>query len=110
MSDAFSRAGGSNCCTDAGQRIGRRLQARELLLAFVAAREVALERLALEVVQRAEEVGADVVLMARVVAHATPSTVSWRRIFSRPSRMRPFTVPTGWSSSFAISLWVNPPK
>ena len=92
-----------------GQRLGGRPQPLDLLLALAAAGQVALERVPLELVQRAEEVRADVVLVARVVAHATPST-SWRLIFSSPSRILPFTVPTGSSSSSAICMCVKPPK
>src|SRR5215213_2749262 len=87
------------------QRVGRRAQPRELLLALAATAQVPLEGLALEVVQRAEEVRADVVLMPCVIGHATPST-SCRLILSRPSRIRPFTVPSGSSISRAISFWV----
>ena len=101
ISLAFSPGGGSSCSTDRRQHFRRRAQALDLLLALAAPREMALERLALEVVQRAEEVRADVVLVARVVGHATPSNSS-RLILSRPSRILPFTVPTGSSSSSAI--------
>jgi hypothetical protein len=85
----------------AGQRLGRRAEALDLLLALRAPAQVTLERLALEVVQRAEEVGADVVPVATVLAHATPST-SCRLIFSSPSLILPFTVPTGSFKSSAI--------
>ena len=87
------------------QRVRGRPQARELLLTLAAAAQVALERLALEIVQRTEEVRAHVVLMPHVIGHATPSTSS-RLILSRPSRIRPLTVPSGSSSNVAISLWV----
>ena len=56
-----------------GQRVRGGPQPLELLLAVLAAGDMALERLPLEVVQRIEQVGADVVLVARVVAHATTS-------------------------------------
>ena len=75
------------------------------------ARQKAIEagRMALEVIQRTEEVRAYVVPVARVVAHATPST-SCRLIFSSPSLILPFTVPTGSCSSSAICVCVKPPK
>ena len=42
--------------------------------------------------------------------HVDPRARTARLIFSSPSRMRPFTVPTGSSSSSAIWLCVKPPK
>ena len=105
ISDAFSLAGGSNCCTDPGSASAAGRRRASSSWQSSQPRHMALERLALEIVQRAQQVGADVVLMAHVIGHATPST-SWRLIFSRPSRIRPLTVPSGSSSSFAISFWV----
>ena len=62
--------------------------------------------------ERVEDVGAQVLLVAvvRVVHAVTPSATSARRSFSRPSRIRPFTVPIGISSISAIWLWLKPPK
>ena len=52
------------------------------------------------------------------VAHDIPpsavsgviASASWARIFSRPSRIRPLTVPSGIPSISAISEWLKPPK
>ena len=93
------------------QRVGRHLQVGDLAPALLAGRQVRLEALVLVVGQRAQDVGARVVAMragAHDIASARPP--SWPRSFSRPRRMRPFTVPMGVSSMEAISLWVKPPK
>ena len=93
------------------QRVGRDLQVGDLAPAVRAGRQVRLEALVLVVGQRAQDVGARVVAPgagAHVIASARPP--SWPRSFSRPRRMRPFTVPMGVSSIDAISEWVKPPK
>ena len=76
--------------------------------------EVGLVGLALVLGQRVEHVGARGVLPALVIrAHVHASTApceSASRIFLSPSRIRPFTVPTGASSMSAISTCVKPPK
>jgi hypothetical protein len=59
---------------------------------------VRLERPLLAGVERAEQIGTGVVGEALMVArgHVVASSgVRARRSFSSPSRMRPFTVPTG---------------
>ena len=61
--------------------------------------------------QRVEQVGGEVVLVARVVGvlvHMPSASVA--RIFSIASRIRPFTVPSGMPSTSAISEWLSPPK
>ena len=104
MSDAFNLAGGCNCSTEPGSAsaAGRSRSSSSWHSAQPA--QVALERLPLELGERAEQVGADVVPIARVIGHAMPPTIS-RLIFSSPSRIRPFTVPIGSSSSSAIWVW-----
>ena len=65
----------------------------------------------LGLVERAEQVGAHVLLLGMVAldAHAaTPARLL--RSLSRPSRIRPLTVPMGISSMSAIWLWLKPPK
>ncbi len=70
----------------------------------------------LGLVERTEDPrrGVDLVLarvgrpgLAHAVASVTPAR--WARIFSMPSRIRPFTVPIGVSSMSAISDWLKPP-
>ena len=95
----------------ARQRVGRRGEPLELVLADVALGEVALERLRLVLGQRAEHVDGHVLLVALVLAGAHASSpLSWLRSLSSPSRIRPFTVPIGIDSISAIWLWVKPPK
>ena len=78
--------------------------------------EVALEAGGLVLGQRAQHPGAErvgpLVVIAGGRAHVDgiSSMRSWLRSFSRPSRIRPFTVPTGAPSISAISVWVKPPK
>ena len=93
---------GSNCTAGAARRSSARHDA---------AREVALELGRLVGLERAEHVGGDVVAPALVLGlvHASPSASS-PRIFSSPSRIRPFTVPSGTPSISAISEWLKPPK
>ncbi len=95
-----------------GQRVGGREQVRDLLTAGGTVVEVALERLALVLRHGLEHVRARGIDPAVVLAHtgATFPTPSWARNFFRPSRIRPFTVPTGASSMSAISVCVKPPK
>jgi hypothetical protein len=82
-------------------------------------REDILELPALVFCQGAEDVGLfEIVeaLVARVASLAShPGTAiaresKYSRIFFSTSLMRPFTVPSGRSSSSAISLWVYPVK
>ena len=89
-----------------------RQQLVDLVAAERAALEVELERVALVLGHGLEDVGAGGVDPALVLAHtgATFPSPSWAFIFFSPSRIRPFTVPTGASSMSAISVCVNPPK
>ena len=66
-------------------------------------------RLPFVAVEGVDDVEADqgVQVLARLAHDPSPSA-SRRRM--RPSRMRVFTVPSGTSSSAAISVWVSPPK
>lgn len=51
--------------------------------------------------------------ISSLLAHpgtAIPRGSKYSRIFFNPSLMRPFTVPSGRSRSFAISVWVHPEK
>ena len=62
-----------------------------------------------------EQVRAGIVAEAVVIraGHAISpglKPASWCRIFSSPSRIRPFTVPSGMPSISAIWLWLKPPK
>ena len=92
--------------------MGGREQLVDLFAADRASLEVLLERVALVVGHGLEYVGACGVDPALVLAHtgATFPSPSWSRIFLSPSRIRPFTVPTGASSMSAISVCVKPPK
>ena len=58
-----------------------------------------------------EQVGGEILLVAAVIlaGHQTCSA-NRARIFSIPSRIRPFTVPSGIPSMSAICEWVSPPK
>ena len=67
-------------------------------------------RRALVLVQRAQRVCRQVVLPALVVARSEISSPRLSVTFCSPSRIRPFTVPSGMPRNSAISLWVNPPK
>ena len=91
------------------QRLGHHPQLLDLAPAAGAAVEMALEHLSLELGQSAEKVGPHVLLVLLVVpAHAVAPAISLR-IFSRPSRILPLTVPTGMSSISAICVCVKPP-
>ena len=93
------------------QRVGRDLQPRDLRAAVLAAAQMLLEGGRLALVQRAEHPGARVdPVVAAAHVHASARPPSWPRIFSSPSRIRPFTVPIGVSSISAISDWLKPPK
>ena len=93
------------------QRVGGDLQPRDLRAALLAGAQMLLVGGRLALVQRAQHpcAGVDPVVAAAHV-HASARPPSWSRIFSRPSRVRPFTVPIGVSSMSAISDWLNPPK
>src|SRR5204863_8231561 len=86
----------------ARQRVGRYAQLLDLGATFGAAREMTLERGLLVRLERAEQEGPDFVLVAVALDGHTVSSPrspdSWRRSFSSPRRMRPFTVPIGMSS------------
>ena len=118
MIRAFSAGGGASRLDRDRQRVGGdRRSCVDLGRQVAHVGEVALEAVALVLGQRAEHVGAGgvgpVVVIAVRRAHVEPSRRLSRaasRIFSSPSRMRPFTVPTGVSSISAISVWVKPPK
>src|SRR5215218_6710353 len=79
--------------------------------AALAAGQVTLQQLGLELRQRADHIGPDVLLVflvaARVHATASPSP---SRILSSASRILPLTVPSGMPSISAICEWVKPPK
>ena len=100
------------------ERIGRHLQPGHLLAAGGTALEVDREALVLLLGERPEHVCGRVLaegvvpVRSRERAHCSTSAgcASVDRIFARPRRMRPLTVPTGVSSSDAISTWVSPPK
>src|SRR5207249_550444 len=96
----------------AWQRLGGHPQALHLGTAGRAALHVVLEGLRLQLVERAQQVRAHVVLVALVIVHGAhaASVASARRILSSPRRIRPFTVPTGMSSISAICVCVKPPK
>jgi len=93
------------------QRMRDRLEALHLRAAALAAGQVALQHLGLELGQRAQQVGAQVLLILLVTphAHATASP-SPSRILSSASRILPFTVPSGMLSMSAICECVKPPK
>ena len=115
-------SGGVRCSTEAGIRSTAGLSQRKPRAATLAVAEVALERRRLSLAQRAERVGGEVVATLRaalsLAAHgSTPDgpsipirSASVTLIFSRPRRMRPFTVPRGIPSISAISEWLKPPK
>ena len=98
-----STVSGSACTAGASQRISWRQRSQPSAWRSSAAASLGLER--------PQHVGGDVLAPALVVrlAHANPSASS-PRIFSRPSRIRPFTVPSGTPSIRAISDWLKPPK
>ncbi len=93
------------------QELRRGLEPAQLGAAFDAARrQMALERGRLLGVEGAEQIGGDLVATALVGgAHTSPSASSLR-IFSRPRRILPLTVPSGSPSISAISEWLKPPK
>ena len=99
-----------------GQRVDGDLQAGGVLTADRALVEMPLEAGGLVLGQRAQQPGAERVGPLLVIAcghghgDGISSVRSWLRSFSSPSRMRPFTVPTGASRMPAISVWVKPPK
>ena len=99
-----------------GQRVDGDLQARGVLTADRALVEVPLEAGGLVLGQRAQQPGADrvgpllVIACGRGHVDGISSVRSWLRSFSSPSRIRPFTVPTGASRMLAISVCVKPPK
>ncbi len=94
------------------QRLDGDAQLVDLGAAGRAGLEVRLVAGALVVGQGVEHVGARGVFPALVIGpgHPTAPCASTSRIFFRPRRMRPFTVPTGASSISAISTCVKPPK
>ena len=116
MSARLEPVGRGQLLDRARQRVGRRAQALDLVAAVGALLHVELEGALLVVGERAEQEGARVVAEAGVVraGHASSPglkpSASCRRIFSRPSRMRPLTVPSGMPSISAIWLWLKPPK
>src|SRR5204862_228824 len=77
----------------------------------LAALEVPLEVLRLRTAERPEREGGQVVRPAvvRVFGHRIPC-VNAARIFSRPRRILPFTVPRGTARISAISDWLKPPQ
>ena len=109
----------------ARQQVHGRLQPSQLDAAGLALGEMTFQLGSLAFLQGTERVRgqvAAVALVARglswVVAHryapgtSSPGTPSARvaLIFSRPRRIRPFTVPSGAPSISAISEWLKPPK
>ncbi len=101
---------------DAGKRVDGDLQARGVVTAHRALVEVPLEAGGLVLGQRAQQPGAErvgpllVIAGGRAHVDGISSMRSWLRSFSNPSRIRPFTVPTGAPRISAISVWVKPPK
>ena len=101
-----------------GQKVDGRVEPQEVLAALVAAGEVALDLELLGRLESAQRVGGELVPIFAMVAHGSASEASRmpipsarsRRTFSRPSRIRPLTVPRGMLSISAISEWVKPPK
>ncbi len=73
--------------------------------------EVALQIRSLVARERAPHVGGEILAPACVIGcvHASPSASS-PRIFSKPSRILPFTVPIGRLRMREISEWLKPPK
>ena len=113
-----------------GEHVDRRGHPAQALGADRAAGEMLDQGVALGWIESVEGVGREIVVPAVgmivvvvavclhvMVAHVVFSTPSgvidsaiWTLIFSRPSRMRPFTVPSGMLSISAISEWLKPPK
>ena len=96
-----------------GQRVGGDAQLGELAPARRARLQMMLEARDLVVGERSQQVGGGRVGPVVVVgcAHGATSFAPRRsRILCSPSRILPFTVPTGVSSMSAISVCVNPPK
>ena len=97
----------------AEQRVRDEAELGDLRRAVAALGDVVAVGLPLAVGQRAQDVAGGVLdAGAFVDAHGmtSRSPPSCARIFSRPRRMRPLTVPIGVSSIVAISVWVKPPK
>ena len=115
MSVALQAIGRDHLLHRARQGVGRRAQPLDLVAAVGALLHVELEGPLLVVGERAEQIRAAIVAEAVVVraGHAISpglKPASWCRIFSRPSRIRPLTVPSGMPSISAIWLWLKPPK
>ena len=118
ISERLRRAGGVRGCDRGGQEVDGRVEPLEVLAAFLAAGEVALDLELLGCLESAQRVGGELVPIVAVVAHGSASEASRmpipsarsRRTFSRPKRIRPLTVPRGMLSISAISEWVKPPK
>ena len=111
ISRCFSSGGGELALDRFRQRLHRGRQPAQLLLAALAVGEVPLEVGDLIAVEGADRVGGDFLeaTVVLVLVHASPSASS-PRIFSKPNRIRPFTVPSGTFSMPAISDWLKPPK
>ena len=105
-----------------GQQVDGGLQPQQVLGAALTAGQVVLHGLRLGAVEGTQRVGGQVVAHVLVLelgpAHGNTSEASWidipsarlTRAFSRPSRIRPLTVPSGSPSMSAISEWLKPPK
>ena len=116
MMRAFSAGGGVRGSAEAGSASTATCSDVGVLAAERALVEVALEAGGLVLGQRAEQPRAErvgpLIVIARVRAHVDGISSIRRllRSFSRPSRILPFTVPTGAPRISAISVWVKPPK
>ena len=105
-----------------GQHVDRRGQPADPLATGFAAGDVLGDPVRLALVERVEHVGGEIVVPAypRVEVRSLMSppepisgviaSASCTLIFSRPSRIRPLTVPSGMPSISAISEWLKPPK
>ena len=98
------------------QRVGGRLQGKDLGGTLGAVAEMLAVGLELVFRQGAEHVCRRVLRAPLALAgirgkahRAASAGPSWERSFCSPSRIRPLIVPIGVSSMVAISLWVNPP-
>ncbi len=96
------------------QRVGDRLKPRHVCAAPSATVEVLAVAIDLLLLECREDIGSSLAALLAVAvesAHLNTASVSSRpRIFSKPRRIRPLTVPIGRSSIVAISVWVKPPK
>ena len=116
MIRAFSAGGGVRGSAEAGSASAATCSDAASSRQTAHCLEVALEAGGLVLGQRAEQPGAErvgpLIVIARGRAHVDGISSIRRRLrsFSIPSRILPFTVPTGAPRISAISVWVKPPK